>query len=113
MAKDEEFEKYDTQRYQVIKNVAKSKGGKNGCVYGNTIVNNGKYEWEIKYESTDGDRCCGRIGIATHTDYLNQNSVENKATTICYYHNKATAKSQVNLTGTKKVSVIQIIPLLL
>eukprot|EP01083_Nonionella_stella_P295955 1005593_1 len=92
----EPFGDHDKSRYTVTGTVVQSLGSTHGCVYGTKWVNSGSHEWVIRFENT-GNRCCGGIGIASHSEELNS-WCANSSITVCFYHS-TTSKSYINLLG--------------
>eukprot|EP01083_Nonionella_stella_P304282 1056674_1 len=92
----EPFGDHDKSRYTVTGTVVQSLDGSHGCVYGTKWVNSGSHKWVIQYDAVS--RCCGAIGIASHSGHLSDWG-HKQAVNVCYYHDSSTGQSRVNLTG--------------
>eukprot|EP01083_Nonionella_stella_P120062 359423_1 len=93
----EPFGDHNKSRYRVTGTVVQSLDGNHGAVYGTKWINSGSHEWIIRYENT-GNRCCGNIGIASHSDQLTSEGWA-KAVNVCFRHLKANSESHINLLG--------------
>lgn len=107
MSRIEQFGKYNNSRYEVNANVVKSLNTSHGTVYGTTEVAKGKYEWVVKWELGNTERCCGLIGITSHHN-KQDNWAYDQSSTVALYHRSASSPHRkcVNLSGSCEVSII-------